>query len=239
MSAVREKCLLCDSKTLLLVDPKTKRIKGWFCPECKDYHIYKSAKKVCGECGNNGVYEITVDGELKHLCPTCLAILRAQPRSREGGGVVILAIDPGNKESAYVLLDKQLKPVNFGKIDNQELLSKMSFLFLQADVLVIEMVASYGMAVGAEVFETVFWIGRFWEKWTAGRHKVYRKDVKMNLCNSMKAKDSNIRQALIDRFGVVGTKKNPGWFYGVSKDVWSAVAVGVTFADMQRIREVG
>ena len=59
-----------------------------------------------------------------------------------------------------------------------------------------------------------------------------RKDEKINLCGNMKAKDSNIRQALIDRFGVVGTKKNPGWFYGVSKDVWQAIAVGVTYYDM-------
>lgn len=74
------------------------------------------------------------------------------------------------------------------------------------------MIASYGMAVGKEVFETCVWIGRFIE---IARFKnieveyIYRKDEKMNLCNSMKAKDSNIRQALIDRFGEVGTKKNP------------------------------
>jgi hypothetical protein len=61
---------------------------------------------------------------------------------------------------------------------------------------------------------------------------IYRKDEKMNLCHSMKAKDANIRQALIDRFGVVGTKKSPGWFYGVSKDVWAAIAVGVTYHDL-------
>ena len=56
----------------------------------------------------------------------------------------------------------------------------------------------------------------------------------MNLCYDSRAKDGNIRQALIDRFGPVGTKKAPGWFYGVSKDVWAAVAVGVTWADKQR-----
>lgn len=91
------------------------------------------------------------------------------------------------------------------------------------------------MAVGQTVFETCVWIGRFKEIAEAQNIKVdyiYRKDEKMNLCYSMKAKDSNIRQALIDRFGPVGTKKNPGWFYGFKKDIWAAYAVGVTYCDM-------
>lgn len=80
------------------------------------------------------------------------------------------------------------------------------------DTLVIEMIASYGMPVGKEVFDTCVWIGRFKQIAIMRNIKVeyiYRKDEKMNICHSMKAKDSNIRQALIDRFGEVGTKKNP------------------------------
>ena len=74
------------------------------------------------------------------------------------------------------------------------------------------MVASYGMAVGQTVFETCVWIGRFIQQvdYIGKKYNyIYRKDEKMNICHSMKAKDSNIRQALIDRFGEVGTKKNP------------------------------
>jgi hypothetical protein len=145
---------------------------------------------------------------------------------------MILAIDPGNKESAYVVLDNNLKPTEFSKVPNEVLLNILNTFPRQH--LAIEMIASYGMAVGKEVFETCFWIGRFWQetKHIPNRQFIYRKDEKMNLCNSMKAKDSNIIQALKDRFGDKGTKANPGWFYGFSKDIWQAYAVGVTYHDM-------
>ena len=88
----------------------------------------------------------------------------------------------------------------------------MHMYYGEYDLLVIEMIASYGMAVGKTVFDTCVWIGRFKEI-AEHRHTeteyIYRKDEKINICHSMKAKDSNIRQALIDRFGKVGTKKNP------------------------------
>lgn len=154
---------------------------------------------------------------------------------------LILAIDPGNELSAYAILDEDngLKLYRFGKIPNEELLNIATHdpEVYGVDRVAIEMVACYGMPVGKEVFETCVMIGRLAQALTpaVGPQNisyVYRKDEKMNLCHTMKAKDANIRQALIDRFGPVGTKKNPGWFYGVSKDVWAAVAVGTTYYDM-------
>lgn len=154
---------------------------------------------------------------------------------------MILAIDPGSEKSAYAILDKNLKPYVIGIIENDRLLRMIPKY--NVGKFAIEMIASYGMAVGKEVFETCVWIGRFIEEAYQNKdiyyiQQIYRKDVKMNLCQSMRAKDGNIRQALIDRFGVVGTKKNPGWFYGVSKDVWSAIAVGVTYYDLYLKSEV-
>jgi hypothetical protein len=133
----------------------------------------------------------------------------------------ILAIDPGPAESAYVLLGEDLKPLEFGKLENENIKSQIQRLLRLHNIVgesiavAIEMVASYGMPVGAEVFETCVWVGRFVEiaeEIGSLTQFIYRKEVKMNLCGSLKAKDGNIRQALIDRFGVVGTKKNPGGF---------------------------
>ena len=79
-----------------------------------------------------------------------------------------------------------------------------------------------------------------WESATGTKpQQVYRKDVKMHLCGSMRAKDTNIRQAIIDRYPAsgggkcpqIGTKKEPGPLYGVSKDIWSALAVAITYSE--------
>ena len=154
---------------------------------------------------------------------------------------MIIAIDPGPVESAYVEMDEEYRPQKIGTVRNEEMLAIIPLAYWEdgCDEIVIEMVASYGMPVGAEVFETVFWIGRYFEaaKKYWRRERIYRIDVKNHLCHSSRAKDGNIRQALIDRFGVVGTKKDPGWFYGFKADIWQAYAVGVTYLD--RLREAG
>jgi hypothetical protein len=105
-----------------------------------------------------------------------------------------------------------------------------------ADLIAIEMIASYGMPVGREVFETCVWIGRFVQAACAlPCEYVYRKDVKLYLCGNARAKDSNVRQAIIDRFGgkdkAIGRKKNPGPLHGVKGDLWAALAVGLYVAD--------
>ena len=68
-------------------------------------------------------------------------------------------------------------------------------------LLAIEMIAHYGMAVGETVFRTCVWIRRFQQAWDNDFMEVMRMEEKMFLCKNPKAKDSNIRQALIDIFG--------------------------------------
>lgn len=156
----------------------------------------------------------------------------------------VLAIDPGNTESAYALINTgDCKPVHFEKLPNDRLRYALerNALGIAADLVAIEMVASYGMPVGADVFETCVWIGRFAETIRARTgvdpQLVKRHPVKMHHCHSAKAKDSNIGQALVDRFAPgqrnhgKGTKAEPGWFYGFAKDVWQAYALAVYVAD--------
>lgn len=138
----------------------------------------------------------------------------------------ILAIDPGTTESGFLVWDNGV--IEAEVVLNAEMLSRIiQNDFGTAELCGIEMVASYGMAVGKEVFETVFWIGRFFERSQRNMTtlRVFRKDVKIHLCGTVKAKDANIRQALIDKRGIVGTKKNPGPLFGISGHLWSALAI--------------
>lgn len=149
---------------------------------------------------------------------------------------MILSIDPGDVKSAYILMNENsYKPVECGLVLNEELINKIKKM--DYTHLAIEMVASYGMPVGKNIFDTCVWIGRFIEA-SQSRNipftLIYRIEEKITICHSPRAKDANIRQALIDRFGIVGTKKNPGWFYGFKKDIWAAYAVGVTYIDKQK-----
>jgi hypothetical protein len=139
----------------------------------------------------------------------------------------ILAIDPGTHESGWCVF-------SFGTVlacgiePNHDVLARV--YRGGADELAIEMIASYGMAVGKEVFETCVWIGRYQQMWKRPEdvRLVYRKDVKLHLCGSPRAKDPNVRQALLDLLGPQGTKKAPGPLYGVKSHAWSALGVAVT-----------
>lgn len=154
----------------------------------------------------------------------------------------ILAIDPGSTETAFVhyaydrrtILDK-------AKIDNASMLRLLVQKQMAYSRVVIESIACYGMAVGAEVFETVHWAGRFYQAAVEAGEvepvRMFRREVKLHLCNTVKAKDANVRQVLIDRFGgkdaAIGNVKRPGPLHGVKADVWAALAIAVTYADKQ------
>lgn len=154
---------------------------------------------------------------------------------------LILAIDPGPAQSGYCIYDgARLR--ESGVLPNADMLIRVQQW--PAPRLAIEMIASYGMAVGREVFETCVWIGRFQQAWRdpGAVELVYRKDVKLHLCGTPRAKDANIRQALLDMFPCtgggktpqVGTKAAPGPLFGVSTHVWPALGVAITALAAER-----
>lgn len=147
----------------------------------------------------------------------------------------ILALDPGTTQTGYVVYDGR-KVLECGVMQNAEMLQRIQMA--TSPRMAIEMIASYGMAVGKEVFETCVWIGRFKQAFHTpdAVELVYRKDVKLHLCGTPRAKDPNVRQALIDLFPAtgggatpqVGTKSQPGPLFGVSSHAWPALGVAVT-----------
>ncbi len=151
---------------------------------------------------------------------------------------MIIGIDPGPAKSGWVLLDdKRLHAC--GVDDNHTVADNLRRH--QKWFPAIEMIASYGMAVGKETFDTCVWIGRFIEQCFEPDEVrlIFRKDIKIHICDNAHAKDANVRQALIDMFPPtgggsikqIGTKKEPGPLYGMNTHAWAALGVAVTARD--------
>lgn len=159
----------------------------------------------------------------------------------------VLGIDPGDGQSAYALIDSETcRPAEIGIAPNDDLRIMLPALAIGAQAVGVEMIASYGMPVGREVFETCVWIGRFQERLfeaDMGVELIYRREAKLHHCGSVKATDSNIRRALVDQYapGVSnygkGSKATPGWFYGFADDIWAAYAVATLVADRRNGRQ--
>jgi hypothetical protein len=163
-----------------------------------------------------------------------MSIVRALTRALFGAGMStekpqILALDPGTRETGWVLLSADR--VAYSGVQRNEDVLLMVAGWKDTDTrLATEVFQAMGMAVGAEVFETCIWIGRFVQAWHAPDDvmRIKRTEVKVHLCGSSRAKDPNVRQALLDKIGEPGTKKQPGPTYGVKSHAWSALAVAVT-----------
>lgn len=169
--------------------------------------------------------------------------------------MIVIGLDPGTEKTAVVGFDAEGSGRPFTDIPrvifhfvqtNEHVLEVLHhpgyewFDDTRYTVLVLEQVESFGMAVGREVFETVFWTGRFAQAWSPRSFaRMPRRTVKQHLCHTARATDSNIRQALIDRFGpgqdkAIGTKKAPGPLYGVKGHEMSALAVAVVWYDQHK-----
>jgi len=69
----------------------------------------------------------------------------------------LLAVDPGNVESGFVVLEPSNWIADKGIVENTVMLAIISDW---RGELAIERITSYGMVVGQSIFETCVWHGR-------------------------------------------------------------------------------
>lgn len=162
--------------------------------------------------------------------------------------MIILGIDPGTNRSGVVLWDTCAQRVYKSWIlENEAVLDILKTA--RAHVMAIERFEARGMRLGDESIQTILWTGRFVQRWldtdlpklcevphSRPCYPILRRKVKMHFCGQTRAKDSNIRAALIDRFGgqdkAVGVKASPGCLHGVKSHMWPALAVAVVCEDL-------
>ena len=131
----------------------------------------------------------------------------------------IIAIDPGSETSGLVhmAIDKRelygLKLLHTdGKMPNDDVLKYIKDNADGTCWVPMETPRCSGMPMAGQTMHVLIFIGRICQMietefndktcgpsvdWTM----VYRPDVKINMCGSMRAKDANVNQALRDRFG--------------------------------------
>lgn len=174
----------------------------------------------------------------------------------------VLAVDPGTEKSGVVVFDFVESCVVKAEEMTNDVLLGLLRLSEDYDFFAIETVEGMGQIVGKSIFETCIWIGRFQEAWESNTGinatRISRGDEKILLCGAKTVKDPEtgkrrgvsdamIRRALIDLFPEtgggkvpqVGTKKKPGPLYGVKGHMWSALAVAVTWAEINRCSSRG
>lgn len=143
----------------------------------------------------------------------------------------ILAIDPGTTRSAWVWMSDGV--IGMRGIDaNDDVREQLIGLRHHQTVVVIEDIEPRQQPLGREVADTLRWIGRFME---AARplpvHLVTRRAVTAHhVDGGTRYADKRIRAALIDRYGA-GSERKGGPLHGIVKDLWSALAIGLYWAD--------
>jgi len=140
----------------------------------------------------------------------------------------ILAIDPGPHISGYVEYDcVSQKPTTSGLMPNPKLRKLLKKSKLPA--MVYEKLQGMGMMPSKETFTTCEEVGRMMECFQGEIIPVTRHEVKLLICGTMRAKDANIRAAIIDMYGGkedgIGNKKSQGPLYGVKSHAWQALAL--------------
>ncbi len=104
----------------------------------------------------------------------------------------------------------------------------------------IEMPECMGQVIGREVLETAVVVGQIMAclaplsritRYNRSAIKRY-----FGVTPQGKSADSQIRSAMIERWGEPGTAKNPGPTYGITGDAWAALAVATCVYDSKETK---
>lgn len=150
-----------------------------------------------------------------------------------------IGIDPGPTKSALVYLNGNnvrgcIEP-------NHVVLSALEIVTREDHLLAIESPEPFGKRVGWDIFETIYWTGRFYQAFPFKAVRYGRGHIKTAITGRRSAKDSDIRSAMISRFGgservAIGNAKAPGPLYGIVRDMWQGLAVAILFRDEVKTR---
>lgn len=152
----------------------------------------------------------------------------------------VLAIDPGDKESGFVIIqptkDRRLNSkfslIRHGNIPNFDLLKIITSNSEGVEVGLIEMIQSYGKPVGESIFNTCRWIGKFELRMNDNSWRtalVFRKSIiNFHLSSAaVKNPDSLIRKKMMAKY--------PQESKGITKHSWQALGLASMYLESQKL----
>lgn len=152
--------------------------------------------------------------------------------------MIVLAIDPGSRESAALLLDGDVVTdpaiwTNGGIID---ILHDLRLNHGDDDVeVVIETIEPWQGVVGPAALETMYWVGRFEEAAHPVRVTLLRRSVVLPALGIGKLPrgkaQAAVRAQLLDRWGGGNPVRRDHPLHGVREDLWSALALAVAYQE--------
>jgi hypothetical protein len=146
---------------------------------------------------------------------------------------MLLAIDPGTRESGFVILSDDCRVLRSGNESNQKILQEI--LRPSVKLVVVEEVAYANMA-GWTLFRTSWWCGAMCLlAHQAGKpyHLLSRNEVKSSLGLSGQ-KDADVRRLCIAQYGgneaqAIGTARDSGPLYTVTGHAWQALGLAIAW----------
>lgn len=166
----------------------------------------------------------------------------------------LIGIDPGPERSGLVIATQPYRDAlpdiltADGSARNELVLSAIRS---SGAVVVCETLSEIRQSVGADVFQTAYWIGEFRG---AARENVWEpveaRHVKRALLGTVTGKQSLVRAEIIKRYAhgiedkkkaqklAVGTATRPGPLFGVSDHAWMALACMIAYLDRKETKNV-